>query len=145
MVFRLVSCTNVVNSGFWDDNPPPEPSSLHGAGTTVESLRTSLRYEIASDNALELIAKDLSVEDGVLETCIRGGRLEQWWKGIIDAARTSARSEADRMGDEKSRQREAEQEFRDQMRRDDETAWGVNQSDDGRMGLDEEGDVVMEM
>lgn len=132
-----------VNTGCWDHNPPPTPSAILGAGITVESLRTSSRYDIASDNALEIIAKDLAIEDGVLETCIKEGRLEQWWNGIIDAARMSARNEADRIGEDQSRRKEAEWAFRDQMHRDDEATWGIHQVDGAALGLDEEGDVMM--
>ncbi|KAL9595056.1 MAG: hypothetical protein Q9219_006679 [cf. Caloplaca sp. 3 TL-2023] len=130
---------------FWEDDPPPEPSSLRGAGTTLESLRTSSRYNTASDSALSLIGRDLQIEDEVLEACIVEGRLEEWWKGIVDAARTSARNEADRKGEENSRQQAAEQEFRDRMRRKDQTAWGVENGVEREVEMDEEGDVAMGM
>ena len=129
--------------GFWEDDPPPEPSSLRGAGTTVESLRTSSRYESAPDSALAVIAKDLEVEDEVLETCIEEGRLADWWKGIVDAARRSSRNEADMIGDETSKRRAAEREFQDRMRRDDEAAWAIEGMESN--GVDEEGDVMMGM
>lgn len=94
---------------------------------------------------MSVIAKDLAIEDEVLETCIVEGRLEKWWKGIIDAAKTSTRNEADLIGDEESKRRAAEREFRDQMRRDDEAAWGTGDARAGGMMVDDEGDVAMEM
>ncbi|KAL8841038.1 MAG: hypothetical protein Q9170_001063 [Blastenia crenularia] len=132
-------------SGFWEDNPPPEPSSLCGVGITVESLRTSSRYNTASDSALSLIAADLEVEDKVFILCIEAGRLREWWKGIVDAAKASARNEADRMGEEKSHERAAEREFQDRMRRDDKAAWEVEGEVASRTDMDEEGDVMMGM
>ncbi|KAL8842856.1 MAG: hypothetical protein Q9176_002492 [Flavoplaca citrina] len=134
-------------SGFWDQNPPPNPSTLRGVGTTVSSLRTSSRYSEAADNALSIIAKDLEIEDTALETCIGKGRLEEWWKGIVDAAQASARNEADRDGEEESRRFEAEQE---RTTRDDGSVWGFGgmakkSSAAGRheSERDEEGDVIM--
>ncbi|KAL8818286.1 MAG: hypothetical protein Q9223_003041 [Gallowayella weberi] len=161
VLFRIIPPLMVLtlDADFWRDNPPPEPSTLLGAGATVESLRTSSRYKDAPDSALSLIARDLETEDRALQRCIEKGRLEEWWKGIIDAARASARSEADRIGEEESRRSEAEEGFREQMRRDDRAAWGVNgvdgvagtgdagPGDAGREGgaMDEDGDVSMGM
>ncbi|KAL8702196.1 MAG: hypothetical protein Q9224_000111 [Gallowayella concinna] len=148
-----------LGAGFWRDNPPREPSTLLGAGTTVESLRISSRYKDAPDSALSLIARDLETEDKALQRCIEKGRLEEWWKGIVDAARSSARNEADRVGEEESQRSAAEEGFREKMRRDDRAAWVVNGVDriagpadagpgevskEGR-DMDEEGDVRMEM
>ncbi|KAI4092936.1 MAG: hypothetical protein LQ344_003184 [Seirophora lacunosa] len=131
------------NPDVWDDYPPLKPSSLLGSGTTVGSLRASSRYDLAPDNALEVIARDLSIEDGVLQICIGEGRLEKWWSGIIDAARMSVRNEADRVGEDNSRRRETERGFRNQMNRDHKALWGVNTTDGDELGLDEEGDVTM--
>ncbi|KAL9006410.1 MAG: hypothetical protein Q9188_000815 [Gyalolechia gomerana] len=132
-------------SGFWADNPPPDPSSLRGVGATSESLRTSSRYNAAPDSVLSVIATDLGIEDEVLDSCIEEGRLEEWWKGIIDAAKTSARNEADRVGEKESQRRAAEQEFRHQMRQSDEAAWRVEGGVTRGINTDEEGDVMMGM
>ncbi|KAL8853210.1 MAG: hypothetical protein Q9221_001944 [Calogaya cf. arnoldii] len=136
-------------SGFWDQNPPPNPSTLRGAGTTVSSLRTSSRYSDATDNALSVIAKDLEIEDTALETCIEKGRLEEWWKGIVDAAQASARDEADRNGEEESKRVEAEQDFR-AKNKNDRASTGVDggqmknaAAGRSRSETDEEGDVIM--
>ncbi|KAL8727406.1 MAG: hypothetical protein Q9166_006078 [cf. Caloplaca sp. 2 TL-2023] len=139
----------ILRAGFWDDNPPLEPSTLRGAGTTVESLRTSSRYQDAPDNALSLIARDLEIEDAALERCIEEGRLEEWWKGIVDAAQTDARNEADQAGEEESQRNEADNEFGERMRRNDKAAWGVDGVKKaplaGGRPTDEEGDVMMGM
>ncbi|KAL8908618.1 MAG: hypothetical protein Q9207_000706 [Kuettlingeria erythrocarpa] len=132
-------------SGFWDDHPPPEPSAFLNAGTTVESLRTSSRYDVASDSALEVIARDLEIEDSVLGTCIKEGRLGQWWNAIVDAARISARKEADQSGEAQSRRQEAEREIRNQMIRDDEAASDVQNVNKAASEVDDEGDVMMGM
>lgn len=131
--------------GFWDDHPPPEPSALLNAGTSVESLRASSRYDVASDSALEIIANDLEIEDSMLGTCIKEGRLSQWWNAIIDAARISAKKEADQSGEAQSRRQEAEREIRNQMIRDDEAAWGVQNANEAASEVDDEGDVMMGM
>ncbi|KAI4289371.1 MAG: hypothetical protein L6R35_001372 [Caloplaca aegaea] len=130
-------------SNFWDDYPPVEPSSVLGSGTTFESLRASSRYDKASDNAIEIIAQELSIEDGVLQTCMREGRLEKWWSGIIDAARMSAWNEAARICEDNSRRRETERRFRDQMNREDEALWSGKRTYGVELGMDEEGDVMM--
>ncbi|KAL8673485.1 MAG: hypothetical protein Q9168_002091 [Polycauliona sp. 1 TL-2023] len=139
-------------SGFWDQNPPPDPSTLRGVGTTISSLRTSSRYSEATDSALSVIAKDLETEDAVLETCIEKGRLQEWWKGIVDAAEASVRNEADRNGEEESQRVRAELEEKKKK-----TTRSSNGAVDGmenkekkkagggrsRLETDEEGDVVM--
>ncbi|KAL8941055.1 MAG: hypothetical protein Q9216_002463 [Gyalolechia sp. 2 TL-2023] len=132
-------------SGFWDDNPPPAPSSLRGVGTTVESLRVSSRCNTAPDSALSVIATDLEVEDEVLDSCIDEGRLEEWWSGIIEAAKMSAGNEADWRGGKKSQRRAAEREFGHQMRQNDETAWRNQGVVTRGIDTDEEGDVMMDM
>ncbi|KAL8738993.1 MAG: hypothetical protein Q9181_000275 [Wetmoreana brouardii] len=137
-------------SGFWDDYPPLAPSALLAAGTTIDSLRTSSRYTNLPDSALAGIARDLEIEDKALETCIEEGRLDQWWIGIVEAAKLSARNQADRVGEERSKRAAREQEFREEMERVDRAVWGVGEEavEAGGMrvgGMDEEGDVVMGM
>ena len=115
----------------------------------MSSLRTSSRYSDATDNALSVIAKDLEIEDTALETCIEKGRLEEWWKGIVDAAQASARDEADRNGEEESKRVEAEQDFR-AKNKNDRASTGVDggqmknaAAGRSRSETDEEGDVIM--
>ncbi|KAL8665500.1 MAG: hypothetical protein Q9202_002205 [Teloschistes flavicans] len=134
-------------TGFWDNNPPPQPSALLGAGTTVESLLTSSRYDNVPESTLLGLARDLEIEDKALQKCIDEGRLGEWWIGIVDAAKLSARNEADRIGEEQNKAGAAEQEFRKEMAERDIAAWGVGGAVAGepRIGMDEEGDVVMGM
>ncbi|CAO1600888.1 MAG: hypothetical protein LQ349_002483 [Xanthoria aureola] len=138
-------------SGFWEQNPPPNPSTLRGVGTTLPSLRTSSRYSEATDNALSVIAQDLEIEDAALRACIEQGRLEEWWKGMVDAAQSSVRNEADRNGEEESKRAEAEQMSREKKAGDDGAAWKVDGTEKKkaaggrwRLETDEEGDVIME-
>ncbi|MCJ1415772.1 hypothetical protein MMC32_002105 [Xylographa parallela] len=84
--------------GTFDIIQPKSPSSILSAGTTVASLRTSSRYANKSDSALKALAQDLEKEDRKLEDAIEKGRLEMWWKGILEAAKASAREDADRRG-----------------------------------------------
>ena len=63
----------------------------------------------------------------------------------MDAAKLSARKEADLAGEERSRRLAAERDFRERMRRDDEAAWGAGHRKSGVLRRDEEGDVVMDM
>lgn len=104
-----------------------------------------------------MIARDLELEDAALQRCVEEGRLDEWWKGIVDATRSSARNEADRVGAEESERNEAEHDFREKMRREDQAAWGADagttngsERRTGAIGrgignMDEEGDVRMEM
>ncbi|KAI4107711.1 MAG: hypothetical protein L6R37_001396 [Teloschistes peruensis] len=134
-------------TGFWDDNPPPHPSGLLGAGTTIESLLTLSRYDHVPESTLSGLARDLDVEDKALQECMDKGRLGEWWIGIVDAAKLSVRNEADRIGEERNKVNAAEQEFREEMERRDIAAWGVGGAVAGEMtiDMDQEGDVVMGM
>lgn len=117
----------------------------------MPSLRTSSRYSEATDNALSVIAQDLEIEDAALRACIEQGRLGEWWKGIVDAAQSSVRNEADRNGEEESKRAEGEQMSREKKAGDDGAAWKLDgmekkKAAGGRWRLetDEEGDVIME-
>ncbi|KAL9578857.1 MAG: hypothetical protein Q9212_005452 [Teloschistes hypoglaucus] len=134
-------------TGFWDNEPPRQPSRLQLAGTTIESLLTSSRYDHVPESTLLGLARDLEIESNALQECMVKGRLSEWWFGIVDAAKLSARNEADRIGDERNRVGAAEQEFREEMERRDIAAWGVGGAVAGetRIRMDQEGDVVMGM
>ncbi|MCJ1293924.1 hypothetical protein MMC34_005481 [Xylographa carneopallida] len=92
--------TNLVYAGTFDIIEPLPPSAILSAGTTVASLRTSSRYVNTADSTLKALAQDLEKEDRMLEDAIKKGRLEMWWKGIVEAAKASAREDADRRGSE---------------------------------------------
>lgn len=88
--------------------PPP---SVLGAGITLSSLRASTRYTEMADDKLDRLRKDLESEDVLLETYIEKGRLEMWWKGVVEAAQRSARDEKDQAGEERRRRRSLETGF----------------------------------
>ena len=94
-----------LQKGFWDKFPPTPPTALLSAGTSIPSLRTSSRYINTPDSVLTPLARDYETEDALLEQCIEKGRLEMWWKGVVEAARMSVRNEADREGEERRRRR----------------------------------------
>ncbi|KAK4696268.1 hypothetical protein P7C71_g1625, partial [Lecanoromycetidae sp. Uapishka_2] len=132
-------------TGFWDKQPPLPPSSLLEAGTTVESLRTSTHFAKVQDNALQLLAKDLEQEASLLESYIEKGRLEDWWKGVVSAAKDAARAEADRDGEEALRRRDNEEEFLASMAEKDKE---MNKSKDAGNEIaevDDQGDILMDV
>ena len=96
---------------LFSSTPPPSPSSLLGAGTTVESLQSSLHYGQIPEDALALLAEDFASEDALLQKNIKKGRLEIWWKGIADAAQKSLRNEGDRKGEEAKHRKSIEKGF----------------------------------
>lgn len=96
---------------FVSSTPAPPPSSLLGAGTTVESLQSSIHYGKIPEEALALLAKDFALEDAILQKNIKKGRLEIWWKGIADAAQKSLRDEGDRKGEEAKHRKSVENGF----------------------------------
>lgn len=64
-----------------------------------------------ADDKLDRLRKDLESEDVLLETYIEKGRLEMWWKGVVEAAQRSARDEKDQAGEERRRRRSLETGF----------------------------------
>ena len=128
-------------TGFWDQHAPLPPDSVTNAGTTIESLRIASHYSNMPDNMLELLAHDLEIEADLLDQYLERGRLEEWWKGVVEAAKASARAEADEQGEEKLRKRNAEKEFERRLTKMDQKAFG--KKDGGGLQTDEQGDVVM--
>ena len=102
-------------TGFFDKHTPPLPSSLLEAGTTVESLQESKRFARMPDNTLERLAQDLRLEADLLAEYMEKGRLDEWWKGVVSAAKAAARKEADYQGELQMRLKEAEREFDERM------------------------------
>jgi len=125
---------------FWEKQSPLPPASVMEAGTTVESLRISSQFANMPESVLELLARDLEVEADVLDHYIEKGRLEEWWKGVLEAAKAAARAEADEEGEAKLRRRDAERELDRRIERKDNEAYGK-----GGQGssMDGEGDVMM--
>lgn len=93
-----------------------------------------------ADDKLDRLRKDLESEDVLLETYIEKGRLEMWWKGVVEAAQRSARDEQDHAGEDGRRRRSVEIGFwkgldvKDGQRTEDK---------EEQVELDGQGDVVM--
>ena len=126
-------------TGFWEKHAPLPPSSLTDAGTTIESLKIVSYFSNMPDNALELLTRDLEVEADLLDQYIEKGRLEEWWKGVVEAAKAAARAEADEHGEENLRKRNAEREFDRRLTKMDKEVFGK----EGGAEIDDQGDVVM--
>ena len=137
------------DQNFWDILPPPLPAEILGAGTIIEELRSLPQYSQLPDKQLADLARDLGVEDVILQRCIDDGRLEDWHKGILEAAKTAVREEADRQGEEKARRQEVEKAFNERMEQKEREKLGVKGEAyiDNRefqaLSIDTEGDVDM--
>lgn len=105
----------------------------------MESLRTSTRYTEMADDKLDRLKKDLEAEDVLLETYIEKGRVEMWWKGVVEAAQRSTRDEQDQAGEERRRRTSAEVGFWKGLEVKDEQTKDKEQDVD----LDGQEDVVM--
>ena len=136
-------------TGFWEKRAPLPPSSLTEAGTTIKSLKTASHYSKMPDNVLELLTRDMEAEAESLERSIEKGRLEEWWKGVVEAAKAAARAEADEEGEETLRKRNAEAEFERRLAEmDQEASFGKSSSGGGGGDggdVDDQGDVVMSL
>ncbi|KAG8528057.1 uncharacterized protein KY384_006973 [Bacidia gigantensis] len=88
---------------FWDILPPPRtPSELLSAGTDPAELRSLPEYATQSDSILVKLARELRGEAKILERHIEKGRLEEWYKGVLEAAGSSYRDEIDQQGEEEA-------------------------------------------
>ncbi|MCJ1404140.1 hypothetical protein MMC11_007365 [Xylographa trunciseda] len=131
--------------GTFDTIQPIPPSAILTAGTTVASLRTSSRYANTSDSALKALAQDLEKEDRKLEDALEKGRLEMWWSGIVEAAKVSARSDADRQGAEMARMEMAKRRVQARLdlgNKQEEEVY-TNGHVHGIVPMDEQGDTLM--
>ena len=128
-------------TGFFDRQSPLPPSSLTQVGSSVESLRASSYLSKKPEHALELLAQDLAMEGEFLEQHIEKGRLEEWWRGVLIAAKSAARAEADAEGEKRLQKRHAEEAFERRLAEMDSEAMDKGE-DEG--DVDEQGDVMME-
>lgn len=64
-----------------------------------------------ADDKVDRLRKDLESEDLLLEKYIEKGRLEMWWKGVVEAAQRSVRDEKDQAGEERRKRRSVETGF----------------------------------
>lgn len=131
-------------TGFWDKHPPPPPTALLEAGTTVESLQTSIFHTDWPESAQAIYAKDLVSESELLQEYLEKGRLEIWWKGVLDAAQKAARIEADEDGAAKAKRRQVELQLKLRLRKKDREALPKQVAEDREMEVDDhQGDAVM--
>lgn len=132
-------------TGFWDKSAPPPPSKVVEAGINIDALRVSSHFANVPESSLALLAQDLEEEDELLEKYMEEGRLEERWKGVVDAAKTSARDEADSKGEEQLKVRNAQEEFAARMTEKDRGAYPKEGGRGDSIATDDQGDVIMGM
>ncbi|CAD6592336.1 MAG: hypothetical protein ASARMPREDX12_005991 [Alectoria sarmentosa] len=130
-------------TGFWDRSTPLPPSKVLEAGTSIDALRVSSHFANVPENALAVFAQDLEKEDELLGRYMEEGRLDERWKGVVEAAKASARDEADSKGEEQLRIRNAQEEFSARMFEKDREAYSQEASREDITAIDEQGDVIM--
>lgn len=132
-------------TGFWDKSVPMSPAKVLEAGTSIDALRVSSHFANIPENALAVLAQELQKEDELLEKYMEEGRLDERWRGVVDAAKASARHEADSMGEEQLRIRNAQEEFTARMTEKDREAYPKEGGGEDDTAIDDQGDVVMSM
>ena len=132
-------------TGFWDRAAPLSPARVLEAGTNIDALRASSRFANVPENVLAVLAQDLEKEDELLERYMEEGRLDERWKGVVEAAKFSARKEADSKGEEQLRIRNAEEEFVARMTEKGREAYPKESGRYDSTAIDEQGDVIMGM
>ena len=133
---------------LWDGGRPSlSPKDLLEAGTTIDSLQSSGRYQHMPENELDELSQDMEKEDALLENYLGSGRLGDWWEGMVEAARLSVRGEMDQKGEDQKRSREIERDFKLKLRNMDREAFGepLSNSLSQDFEVDGQGDVMMEM
>ena len=138
------SLFKTLKKGFSTDfllqEAPLPPSSVSEAGTTIDSLKTSAYFSNTPDNTLALLAQDLTAEAELLDRYVETGRLEEWWKGVVDAAKAVVRTEADEEGEMKLKKRNAKEEFNRRLAEMDKETSG---NTEGFIEVDAQGDIIM--
>ncbi|KAI9849283.1 MAG: hypothetical protein M1837_004742 [Sclerophora amabilis] len=117
-------------TGFWDDRSscrPMRPSDILGAGCAPTELR-----ERFPEDMCDAIALDHSREDDQLQRYISKGRLDDWFTGIVDAAKNSVLDDAERETAIAQEKLELEK-----------SIGGTVTVTNGHAEVDEEGDVEM--
>ncbi len=132
-------------SDFWDIFVPLSPAKVLEAGTSIDALRTSSHFANTPENALAMLAQDLEKEGELLEESMEEGRLDERWKGVVEAAKASARDEADSKGEEQLRIRNAQEELVARMAEKDRQAYPKEGGRRDNAAVDEQGDVIMGM
>lgn len=130
-------------TGFWERSALLSPMKVLGAGTSIDALRVSSHIANIPENALAVLAQDLEKEDELLEKYMEEGRLEERWKGVVEAAKASARDEADSKGEEQLKVRNAQEEFSARMMEKDREAYAREGGREDDTAIDDQGDVIM--
>lgn len=130
-------------TGFWNKSEPLPPAKVLEAGTSIEALRISSHYASMPENALAVLAQDLEKEDELLEMYMEEGRLEERWKGVVEAAKASAKNQADSKGEEQLRIRNAQEKFTARLIEMDREAYPKEGGREDNPVIDEQGDVIM--
>lgn len=132
-------------TGFWDKSGPLPPAKVLEAGTSIDALRVSSHFANIPENSLAMLAQDLEKEDELLEKYMEEGRLGERWKGVVEAAKASARDEADSEGEEQLKIRNAQEDFTARMIEKDREAYPKEGGREDDTAIDDQGDVVMSM
>ena len=132
-------------TGFWDNSVPLPPSKVLEAGTSIDALRASSYFANIPENTLAVLAQDLEKEDELLESYMDEGRLEERWKGVVEAAKVAVRDEADSNGEEQLRNRIVQEQFIARMAEKDREAYPKGGGGKDHAAIDEQGDVIMGM
>ncbi len=132
-------------TGFWDKSGPLPLAKVLEAGTSIDALRVSSHFANIPENSLAMLAQDLEKEDELLEKYMEEGRLGERWKGVVEAAKASARDEADTQGEEQLKVRNAQEDFTARMIEKDREAYPKEGGGEDDAAIDDQGDVVMGM
>ncbi|KAI9811481.1 MAG: hypothetical protein M1827_005464 [Pycnora praestabilis] len=79
------------------------PEDVLGAGSSAEDHRHRFQNDIC-----EPLARDMRIEDEILQKCITDGRLVHWFPGIVDTAKKSVRDDADAAGEVAKKRKQME-------------------------------------
>ncbi len=145
--------------GLFDKSPPPSPANLHPAGETVAELHKALHFATEPEPVAAEIAKDHATEDAALEEMLSKGKLEVWWKAIVEAVKLELREEKEAAEHERKKSAQEKQEREATAAGQSSSWWGDLEDEDfgkvklltngvvgsmnGRMEGDEDVDMVI--
>ena len=145
--YRTIS--GAEDEDFWVTMlPPASPIDVLGIGVRLEDLRPLAEDLQIEEEDLASFAKDLAAENENLQLYIDKGRLGEWYKGVMEAAKTAAKEEVTpktttgEMGQERIRSRMTNQ--RDVPPFDVHEDVNGNATDAGESVADSDGDLQMD-
>lgn len=86
------------------------------------------------------LAKDYESEDVLLEMYIEQGRLEEWWKGVAEAAQQSANDELEQHAEDLQRRNSVDRAFWKRVNLDEP---GQEGQDNHEVMIDRQADMLM--